>query len=138
MATRAIYPPRKKHTRTKKGTPTSSFDSYIFRHKQKSAPAAGNIAEIRIGPPKAGTRWMIQRLSVSATSSVLSSAFNVYIPDSVDPSNIPEGTSAGNADIADENQAVLVEAGQVVLFRWSNIDNNAVGSVNAQILVEPA
>lgn len=92
-----------------------------------SGPAAGGICIAKLSVP--GDRvWQIERIAVSSTSATVTTA-TVYVG-GVDPANMVDFTPAGNGDIADETQPILVPGNSVVQVRWTGATDNSVGTVH--------
>lgn len=94
-----------------------------------TAPAVGGVMEVGFATP-ADRVWQIERIAVSSTSAAVTTAI-VYVG-AVDPANIVDLTPAGNADIADEINPIVVPANSVLRVRWTGATDGAVGTARIQ------
>lgn len=77
--------------------------------------------------------WLVDRMTVTCTSSTETEA-RVYRGEERD-ANLVDGTVAGNLDIADEAQPILVEAGEELRCVWTGASDGAVGTFTVQVRV---
>jgi len=90
-----------------------------------TADATGRC-NARLGPLRAWERWHITILSVVNTSTVKVPEARVY-QGSIAPSNLVNGTYAGNRD-SDPACDIWLETGEVLIAEWTNGDAGAAGT----------
>jgi hypothetical protein len=92
-------------------------------------PAAGGIAQVALDQVPAGERWFVQRISVQASSAGV--AFVAYY-NSINPANVADSTQAGDADVADEHQPILLNETDTLLLVWSGCPDGTLCYANVQ------
>lgn len=98
------------------------------RDTLKAPPAAAGIAQVSLEQVPAGERWYVQRISVQADHAC---AFIAYY-NAIDPANVADSTQAGNADVADEHQPILLNETDTLLLVWSGCPDGTKCSANVQ------
>lgn len=83
---------------------------------QVTADAAGE-ATVEFGPVPNFAFWLIQSITVANDGAAASEA-RVYVG-SAQPSNLVDGTIAGNLDVSDRNQPILVPGGETLRIEWT-------------------
>jgi hypothetical protein len=94
-----------------------------------SGPAAGGAMEAAFQVPNDRV-WRIERLAVSTTASQPTAA--ATYTGAASPENLVDYTPAGNGDIADETNPIVLPGGSVLRVRWTGANDGAVGTVHIQ------
>lgn len=87
---------------------------------------ASGKAVVRLGPTVYGSRWKVDLMSVSTTST-LQTTCNVY-RDSESAAASLDNTRTGNLDTS--NTDIDLTAGQVILFVWTGGTPGALATVS--------
>jgi hypothetical protein len=95
-----------------------------------TTPAAANgICQVSLGQVPDGEMWLVQRMSVQNTA--VGVVFVAYFG-AIDPRQVADSTNAGDGDVADEHQPIVLNAGDELLCVWALCPNGAIGSINVQ------
>lgn len=95
--------------------------------------AADGTAEVVFGPVPYGEVWLIQRITVQVTNAP-GSAASVFVGPPI-AANFVDGTIAGDLDVADELQPVVVPGGQILTVQWASagVGNTATATIQYRI-----
>jgi hypothetical protein len=76
----------------------------------------------------------VERIVVTCTSSIQTSCRIYAAPDarSITGSNLKDGTSTGNFDVADDAAPVFVDSNECFIAQWSGASVGAIGTVAIQ------
>lgn len=99
------------------------------RDTLKAPPAADGIAQVALEPVPAGERWYVQRMSVQADQAGVT--FIAYY-NAINPANVADSTQAGDGDVADEHQPILLNETDTLLLVWSGCTDGTLCYANVQ------
>lgn len=100
------------------------------RKTTQSGAAADGACTAALDQVPQGETWLVDRMVVQCTSSTETVA-RVYAG-GVRDSAFVDGTIAGNLDVADESQPILVDSGDALVCVWSDASDGAVGTFSVQ------
>lgn len=96
---------------------------------------SGGTATVTIPGPQTGTRWIVERVAITTTSSQLTTAYE-YVGDISLATNIVDSTDNGNLNASEYPQGLEVLAGETLSMLWVNGTPGASASVRWQFHVE--
>lgn len=108
--------------------------------------AAGTTAQVVFTGPAAPYFWWVDRITVKARAAVgttdpagfPASSSQAFVFVGTDPTGavqdryLADTTLVGNLDIADQNQPVTVDSGQVLVIVWTNTTPGAIYTARLQ------
>ena len=100
------------------------------RNSSVTAVEAGGIITATFLAPGPGYQWLIQRITVSCTSTTPTVA--TCYDSTVSPAYIVDTTPRGNLDIADENSPILIDTLRALVVQWTNVSAGASATVRIQ------
>jgi hypothetical protein len=97
--------------------------------RSETAPGGG-VVTLTFPQVADGQLWRIERITVTSTSAVPTSAV-VYAGD-IDATNVVDGTGAGNLDIADELSPIVLDSTLALTIQWAGVSLGAVCTARIQ------
>ena len=96
-----------------------------------SGPAdAAGLMSVTFEPVPPGYLWLIQRATVSTTSTAATRA--MMYAGAPSPQNFVDGTNSGNLDISDENAPIMLDSSTQLLIQWTGATPGATGTARIQ------
>jgi hypothetical protein len=103
-------------------------------HSYVSDPAGSDgIAVVELPQLPDNERWQLTHM-VAACTSTASTQMRLYI-DSPATTNLRDGTSTGNFDVADWPQGLMLPPGRTLYARWDGCSPGAVATLTLQATI---
>lgn len=102
----------------------------VLYAQASSQPAVNGVATVELPQLGGNERWLVDHAVVACTSSTATTAR--WYETAAVPSALLDGSSAGNFDVADWPQGLLVSPAQSLLVRWTGASPAAIATVRLQ------